>query len=187
MDSPPQSSEEEAEAWAEDIADVQEAKAGDRGAFARLYRSFGPMVHAIVLSRVRHADAADLVQDVFTTALRRLPELRDAAAFGGWLATIARNRAVDHLRRHPGDEIVELNEERVVGLRTIPAEALGAMRAIRSLPETYRETLTMRLVEGMTGPEIALRTGMTAGSVRVNLHRGMKLLRQRLAEGGDHG
>jgi RNA polymerase sigma-70 factor (ECF subfamily) len=38
----------------------------------------------------------------------------------------------------------------------------------------------LRLVEGMTGPEIALRTGLTEGSVRVNLHRGMKLLRERL-------
>jgi RNA polymerase sigma-70 factor, ECF subfamily len=48
------------------------------------------------------------------------------------------------------------------------------------LPEAYRETLVLRLVEGMTGPEIAARTGLTAASVRVNLHRGMKLLRERL-------
>jgi RNA polymerase sigma-70 factor (ECF subfamily) len=51
------------------------------------------------------------------------------------------------------------------------------------LPEAYRETLLMRLVEGLTGPEIALRTGLTPDSVRVNLHRGMKLLRERL-DGG---
>ena len=38
----------------------------------------------------------------------------------------------------------------------------------------------MRLIEGMTGPEIAERTGLTPGSVRVNLHRGMALLRQKL-------
>ena len=50
--------------------------------------------------------------------------------------------------------------------------------AIRSLPNTYRETLILRLVEGMTGPEIAARTGLTHGSVRVNLHRGMQQLRQ---------
>ena len=51
---------------------------------------------------------------------------------------------------------------------------------IQRLPESYRETLVLRLVEGMTGPEIAARTGLTAASVRVNLHRGMKLLRERL-------
>ena len=49
-----------------------------------------------------------------------------------------------------------------------------------SLSETYRETLILRLVEGMTGPEIAARTGMTHGSVRVNLHRGMEQLRAKL-------
>ena len=48
------------------------------------------------------------------------------------------------------------------------------------MPEAYSETLTLRLVEGMTGPEIAARTGLTPASVRVNLHRGMKLLREQV-------
>ena len=60
------------------------------------------------------------------------------------------------------------------------ADAFLVIGAIRTLPEAYRETLIMRLVEGMTGPEIAERTGLTADSVRVNLCRGMKLLRERL-------
>ncbi len=51
---------------------------------------------------------------------------------------------------------------------------------IRGLPEAYRETLILRLVEGFTGPEIAERTGLTPGSVRVNLHRGMQMLREKL-------
>ena len=51
---------------------------------------------------------------------------------------------------------------------------------IRRLPEAYRETLIMRLVEGMTGPEIARQTGLTPDSVRVNLCRGMKMLRESL-------
>ena len=59
-------------------------------------------------------------------------------------------------------------------------------RSIRSLPEAYRETLVLRLVEGMTGPEIAARTGLTAASVRVNLHRGMKMLRERTRTMTDH-
>ena len=49
-----------------------------------------------------------------------------------------------------------------------------------SLHLSYRETLVLRLVEGMTGPEIATRTGLTPDSVRVNLHRGFKLLREKL-------
>jgi RNA polymerase sigma-70 factor (ECF subfamily) len=57
---------------------------------------------------------------------------------------------------------------------------LKLLAIVRTLPEAYRETLVLRLVEGMTGPEIAARTGLTAASVRVNLHRGMKMLREKL-------
>src|SRR5205823_2759422 len=60
------------------------------------------------------------------------------------------------------------------------AEAAVVLAIIRGLSETYRETLILRLVEGMTGPEIAARTGLTPGSVRVNLHRGMEQLRTKL-------
>jgi RNA polymerase sigma-70 factor (ECF subfamily) len=57
-------------------------------------------------------------------------------------------------------------------------EAQTVLNAVLSLPEAYREPLILRLVEGMTGPEIAARTGLTHGSVRVNLHRGMQQLRE---------
>ena len=56
------------------------------------------------------------------------------------------------------------------------------LELIRSLPDAYRETLILRLVEGMTGPEIAARTGLTPGSVRVNLYRGMQRLREKMRQ-----
>jgi len=58
--------------------------------------------------------------------------------------------------------------------------AMEILDLICSLPEAYRETLVLRFVEGMTGPEIASRTGLTAASVRVNLHRGVKMLREKM-------
>ena len=61
---------------------------------------------------------------------------------------------------------------------------MAVLAAIRRLPEAYRETLVLRLVEGLTGPEIAERTGLQPGSVRVNLHRGMQMLRVALGGGG---
>ena len=57
---------------------------------------------------------------------------------------------------------------------------MAVLDVVRKLPDAYRETLLMRLVEGMTGAEIAAKSGLTPASVRVNLHRGMKLLRERL-------
>ena len=153
------------------------AQEGSQEAFAALHRSHGRMVHAILLARVPPHEADDLVQDVFLKAWARLPGLSQPEAFGGWLARIARNRAVDHHRRRR--EVVPLDPE--LGRPAPPrAEARQALRAILELPESYRETLLMRLVEGMSGAEIAEATGLTPGSVRVNLHRGMKLLRARL-------
>ena len=150
---------------------------GDREGFARLYDLYAPLVHGILLARVPRAEVADLVQDIFLHAFKKLHTLRDGAAFGPWIAMIARNRAVDFHRR--SKVTVEINDE-LRGSDEHDSRATEILGLIRSLPEAYRETLVLRLVEGMTGPEIATRTGLTPASVRVNLHRGMKLLREQL-------
>jgi RNA polymerase sigma-70 factor, ECF subfamily len=158
---------------------VTAARDGDSAAFQDLYRNYARMVHGILLARVPHDLVEDLVQDVFLQAFRQLPRLRDAAAFGGWLSAIARNRARDHFRK--SRDTAELTDTHAApGAPGTHAEAAAALAAVRDLPEAYRETLILRLVEGMTGPEIAARTGLAPASVRVNLHRGMKLLRERL-------
>ena len=166
-----------AEVQPPEVALVESARAGDRAAFERLYHLFAPLVHGVLLARVPYGEVSDLVQDVFLTAFRKLGALRDPARFGPWVAIIARNRAADFYRRTRQTE--ELRDELAQGAGR-GAEASEALEVIRSLPEAYRETLVLRLVEGMTGPEIAERTGLRPASVRVNLHRGMKLLRQRL-------
>lgn len=164
---------------------VEAARGGDRPAFERLYRRYSSMVHGILLARVPRRDVEDLVQEVFLTVFRRIGSLRDAAAFAGWLATIARNRATDFLRGHPPAS--EPLDEELATAETTDAEARAILEIVRRLPDAYRETLVLRLVEGMTGPEIAERTGLTPGSVRVNLHRGMAMLREILAGRTNHG
>lgn len=156
---------------------VERARTGDQEAFNEIYRKFAPMVHGILLSRVPYDEVKDIVQDVFLTAYKNLHSLRDANAFGGWLARIARNQAVEYYRS--SRPTVELADDHSAP-RSAGAEAREAMSAIRSLPEAYRETLVLRLIEGMTGKEIAEKTGLKPESVRVNLHRGMEMLRQRL-------
>lgn len=161
----------------EDLAAlVRSVQRGERASFAALYASFHRAVHAVLLARVPAQDAGDLVQDVFAQAFEKIRSLEEPAAFPGWLLAMARNRAIDHLRRARST-----SEEADAAVDPPPrVEAMEALRALRALPEAYRETLIMRLVEGMTGPEIAERTGLTPESVRVNLHRGMKMLRARL-------
>jgi RNA polymerase sigma-70 factor, ECF subfamily len=161
---------------------VRRARRGEREAFGELYRRYSGMVHGILLARLPYAEVADAVQDVFLRALRHLAGLRDDAAFGGWLATLARTAAADWARRPASRAVHQPMVEEIADQRGSEADALALVMTIRALPPAYAETLLMRLVEGMTGPEIAERTGLTPESVRVNLCRGMKKLRRALGE-----
>jgi RNA polymerase sigma-70 factor, ECF subfamily len=169
--------------FSQDAQAVRAARGGDRAAFGELYERYVRMVHGVLLAHVPYAEVDDLLQDVFLIALRRLDSLREPAAFAGWLLAIARNRANDFHRRPRAAK--ELQDTASSGDRD-EQEARAALAAIQSLPEAYRETLTLRLLEGMTGPEIAARTGLTPGSVRVNLHRGMNQLREKLGKSANH-
>src|SRR5438034_5436910 len=81
-----------------EVALVREVLSGEHDRFARLYEMYAPMVHGILLARVPRGEVDDLVQDIFLHALRKLNTLRNATAFGGWIAMIARNRAMDFYR-----------------------------------------------------------------------------------------
>ena len=165
---------------------VRAAQAGDRDAFDELYARFAGFVHAILLARVSHDAAGDLAQDVFLHAWRTIRSLREPAAFPGWIGAIARHRALDFVRRRPLE--TTLVDSRVTDASPyLQYEAAEALGAIRDLPEAYREPLLLRLVEGCSGREIAVLCGLTEESARVNLHRGFKLLRERLgARDTDH-
>ncbi|MGZ3425175.1 MAG: RNA polymerase sigma factor [Polyangia bacterium] len=164
---------------------IRSAAAGDQRAFAELHARYAGMVHAILLARLPPAEAEDQVQEVFLVAWKKLGQLDDPAGFGAWLGTIARNRAVDSWRRRrPTEALPETWPDDQRASSSDVAEVRHMLDAIRSLPDAYRETLVMRLCEGMSGPEIAAVTGLEPGSVRINLHRGMKLLRDKLGVDG---
>ncbi len=148
--------------------------------FHELHLRYARMVRTILLARVPYDDVDDLAQDALLRAFLAIDRLRDPAKLGGWLATIAHNVARGHLR-HRGTVVEgippDVPDRRRGGDRLVLDEL---HQTLRELPGTYRETLTLRLVEQMSPGEIADLTGMQPGSVRVNLHRGMRLLRARL-------
>lgn len=153
---------------------------GNHDMFGRLYELYAPLVHGVLLARLPRSEVEDMVQEIFLHALRKLDTLRDANAFGPWIAMMARNRAMDFHRRSRETVAVDDCTEELQSRDSSLSKAEEILAIIRTLPDAYRETLVLRLVEGMTGPEIAIRTGLTSASVRVNLHRGMKLLRTKL-------
>jgi RNA polymerase sigma-70 factor, ECF subfamily len=189
-----------ASAWLpqDDVPLVRAAQSGDASSFDVLYRRHARTIRAVLLGRITRDDVEDLVQEAFLSAWRQIGQLRDPAAFAGWVVAIARHLHIDQARRTRPMESLDSgdrpdrnaigsgrvqrwhsggHEDRAASDRL---DAARALQAIQQLPEAYRATLLLRLVEGMTGPEIALRTGLTPDSVRVNLCRGMKLLREGL-------
>jgi RNA polymerase sigma-70 factor (ECF subfamily) len=158
---------------------VGDAALGDREAFGELYGRYSRAVHGVLIARLPREDAEDVLQEVFMHAFAHLKDLREPAAFGGWICAIARRRAIDHHRR-AYSTLPLVDDVAASDQPDVTTEAHGALDAIQALPEAYRETLVLRLVEGLTGPEIASLTGLTPDSVRVNLHRGFRLLRERL-------
>lgn len=167
---------------------VRAAQRGDRAAWASLYASFVRTVHAIALAHVGAQLAEDVTQEVFCSVFASLSSLREPEAFPGFLCAAARNAARDALRRRravpatvPAEELAAAGDSPAANAEQHEL-ATRVLAAIRSLPEAYHETLVLRLVGGLSGQEIAERTGMTHGSVRVNLTRGMQLLRPLLQE-----
>jgi RNA polymerase sigma-70 factor, ECF subfamily len=169
---------------------VDRARRGEREAWAELYASFARTVHGIALAIAGPGHADDVTQEVFCSVFMALPTLRDAEALPGFVCTAARNAARDALRRRrragrsEAPDALPSREPSPVAASAEREVAERVLAVIRSLPEAYRETLVLRLVAGLTGEQIAEQTGLTHGSVRVNLTRGMALLRPKLAAEG---
>lgn len=144
------------------------------------------------------ADAEDGAQDAVISAYRNLASFRGEAKFSTWLASIAINEGRKRLRRakvavmESVDEIVEGLEKDfspapLTDWREIPLEALErkelreALRtAVAELPDIYRQVFTLRDVEEMDGQETAEVLGVSAGVVKVRLHRARLMLQKRL-------
>jgi RNA polymerase sigma-70 factor (ECF subfamily) len=130
---------------------VRAAQAGDRDAFGRLHELFGRLLHAVLLARVPASDVPDLAQDVFLRAWLSIRGLHEPAAFGSWIATMARRQATDHLRRVRA--IVPLDERLpATGGPHLSAEAAAALDCITSpFRLAFRSTLGGNPANGSSG------------------------------------
>ena len=164
---------------------VRKAMAGDRKAFVRLVERYQAMTSAITLSILREATCSeDAAQDAFITAWKKLATLREPAQFRPWLAAIARNRALEKLRKRRVElplEEEQFSAESAPG----PDEILShrddlefALRVIDSLPEKYRTPLILFYREDQSIKLVAESLGLSEDTVKQRLHRGRKALRE---------
>lgn len=169
---------------------VERAQGGDEDSFARAYR----IVHPGLLGYVRGLvgeDAEDVASEAWLEIARDLGRFRgDGAGFRGWTATIARHRALDHLRkqrRRPLTALIEQDVLELPGGHDTAAAALEtlstgqALALIRSLPREQAEAVLLRVVVGLDGPAAARVLGKRPGAVRTAGHRGLKRLAGMLA------
>ncbi|MFF3616888.1 RNA polymerase sigma factor [Streptomyces sp. NPDC002580] len=174
-------------------AAVARAQDGDEAAFSVAYR----IVHPGLLGYLRGIvgdDAEDVASDAWLEIARDLGRFRgDGAGFRGWTATIARHRALDHLRRlkvRPRGTAIEADVLELPGRHSTDDEALEtlstayALELLADLPRDQAEAVLLRVVVGLDGPAAARVLGKRPGAVRTAAHRGLKRLARRLGGPG---
>jgi RNA polymerase sigma-70 factor, ECF subfamily len=168
----------------DEAALIERIRSGDETAMADMYDRYSGIVYGVALRVLGDASAAeDVVQEVFLQ-LWRNPQAFDAnrGKLPVWLAVIARNRAIDHLRRRPPeDDIENLPISTGLNLEDEAAQRL-AVQKIRSvfsqLPQEQRRVLEMAFFEGMTHTEIAAKTGEPLGTIKTRIRAGLLAVRK---------
>jgi len=180
-----------------DAALVRAARDGDRDAFGQLVHRHLSAAHSAALAVLGSAaDAEDVSQDAFLTALERLDDCRPAEKFRPWLLTIVRNRAIDVRRRlqvRAAESRDHAEAQAVSGERADTATPgplrhteqadtrAHLMAAIASLTDVRREVLLLHDLEGWTHPEIAAHLSVAVGTVRAHLFWARRDVRARLS------
>ncbi|MFJ4622541.1 RNA polymerase sigma factor [Streptomyces sp. NPDC088812] len=170
-------------------AAVARAQEGDEAAFAVAYRIVHPGLVGYLRGMVGD-DAEDVASDAWLEIARDLGRFQgDGAGFRAWTATIARHRALDHLRRQrarPRPTALEPDLLELPGPHDTHDQALEglsterALELVRGLPRDQAEAVLLRVVVGLDGPTAARVLGKRPGAVRTAAHRGLKRLARQL-------
>lgn len=171
------------------VAAMQE---GDEAAFRLVYRHVQPPLLRYLTVLVGPGEAEDVASEAWAQAFRDLDRFSgDADGFRGWITTIGRNRALDHLRHarrrpvaeEPVDELVDLPDRADVEDDTLTRVTSDeVIRLIASLPRDQAEAIVLRTVLGFDAPTAARILGKRPGAVRAASHRGLKQLAKKITE-----
>ena len=168
---------------------VRRCCAGEHDAFGELIRRHQRLLYAVIMRVVNHPqDAADLSQQALLKAWESLKDLKDGAAFKGWLLRIGVNLARNHVSRHVKRHAALPDLERLPDNRNSESQYLDAEKrellasALGSLPPRQQEVVTLRIDAELSFAEIGRTLGCKETNARVNYHHGMKRLARIIAE-----
>ncbi len=166
---------------------VAGARRGDMRAFEKLYRMHSGRVYGLCLRMTRRTDAAeDCVQQTFVRAWRNLASFEGRSSFRTWLHRIAVNEVLTQARNHgtrsESDEesVAELDQRQVGDEPFDAADVMDVERALQTLPEGARHAMVLQAIYGYSHEEVADMLGIAVGTCKAQVHRGRRLLRERL-------
>ena len=183
------------EGWT-DLEVIERVKAGETALYEIIMRRYNQRLYRVARAIVRDdSEAEDVMQDAYVRAYQNLGQFRGAASFATWLTRIAVNEALGRLRirnRNPQLEDDNCNGEDSMNLAdTSPDPELSASvaelghlleEAVLDLPEQYRAVVMLRDIEELSTADTAAVLELTEENVKVRLHRGRAMARERLFE-----
>lgn len=157
-----------------------------QGAIAEIYAVLGSTVLGYLQRRVGHDDAEDVLQRVFYEVWRHNGRYDPSRSLTAWVLGIARNRAIDHLRRQRNTAVALDNLDDVVGedgreMAERYARAREVRNALNRLPDEQREVLVLAYFLRFTQSEIATYLDLPLGTVKARAFRGLRRLAELLA------
>jgi RNA polymerase sigma-70 factor (ECF subfamily) len=171
---------------------VRSAQLGNEQAFMAVYRAIHPGLVRYLRTLVGQ-DGEDVASETWAHVCRDLTKFRgDGNGFRGWVATIGRNRAIDHLRAHgrrPLESVDPATLREVAGAHDTAGQAVDAvgtahaLSLIAALPPDQAEAVLLRVVMGLDAKTAAAVLGKRPGAVRTSAYRGLRAL-ARVVEAG---
>jgi RNA polymerase sigma-70 factor (ECF subfamily) len=178
--------------WIETKKLVEMAQGGDRSAYGELIERFQPTVYAIALLRLRNpTEAQELTQEVFLHGMKKLPQLRDAQCFAGWLRQITVRMAINRLTRHgpiQNTEPAALENAEASGASPLEAlvkaeQAAELYRGLERLKPIDRATLMAFYIRGRSLKQMSREFETPIGTIKRRLHVARIRLRKAMERG----
>jgi RNA polymerase sigma-70 factor (ECF subfamily) len=162
---------------------ILHCKKGDRQAQAQLYHTYSSILYGICLKYSNNkTEAEDSLHDSFMTIYEKIGQFSSKGSFEGWMKRITVNTVLQKYRKEEYLSVVNENTQEAVELDTndddIPLQTL--LKYIQELPNKYRTTFNLYVLDGHTHKEIGELLGTTAGTSKSNLARARMLLKEKI-------
>ena len=184
----------------DDIEIIDRVLSGDVEAYSHIVERYQNMTYRYVYSRFNNYDEVmDITQDIFIMALEALKTFRRESKFSTWFYSIMVNYCKNYKKKSWRHNTVSINggsendeyEIQIADEHSGPEESViktDSMNIVKEevykLPDDYREVVILRDIEGMSYNDIADIIGINLSNVKVRIHRGRELLKNRLVERG---